>query len=167
MKDTRNQKTLHTGSHILCKNKILMMERINRMYIFLMFQLNTQYIETSDFETRSMTKLSTEILSSEVIQTISSPHIIHCIDKCTSSNIESGCNTIRYQTVTNKCELVLRDVAQEDICPVPAEKRKREVEENIMSDELQTSLVFSLSVLNPTGKYRNSTNCYVYDMFPS
>ena len=140
-----------------------MMERIKRMYLFLIFQLNNKYIETSNFETRSMTKLSTEILSSEVIQTISSPHIIHCIDKCTSSNIEFGCNTIRYEKVTNKCELVLRDVAQEDICPVLAEKRKRETEENIMSEELQTSLVFSLSVLNPTGKYRDITNRYVYD----
>ena len=142
-----------------------MMGRIDRMYLFLMFQLNNEYIETSNFETRSMTKLSTEILSSEVIQTISSPHIIHCIDKCTSSNVESGCNTIRYEKVTNKCELVLRDVAQEDICPVLAEKRKRETEENIMSEELQTSLVFSLSAVNPTGKYKDSIYNYVKHRF--
>ena len=127
-----------------------------------MLQLNIIYIETSNFETRSMTKLSAEILSSEVIQTISSPHIIHCIDKCTSSSVESGCNTIRYQKVANKCELVLRDVAQEDICPAIAEKKKRETEENAIPEDLQSSsLVFSLSAINPTGKYKDSIDNYV------
>ena len=142
------------------------MGRINRLYLFLMFQLNTNYIETTNFETRSMTKLTAEILSSEVIQTISSPHIIHCIDKCTSSNVESGCNTIRYEKVTNKCELVLRDVALEDICPVIAEKKKRETEENAIPEEIQSpSLVFSLSAINPTGKYKDSINNYLNHRF--
>jgi hypothetical protein len=101
--------------------------------------LFSKYFVTGEFECTAMTKSSTVIHPEEVENIITSPHIVHCIEKCKELTSPSTCNIIEFNKAAATCLLAHKNIVQ-DICPVSHEKRKRSVES---SDDLSVIDTFS------------------------
>ena len=81
--------------------------------IFGVLLLLINYTKSSRFELSSMRSSMDDILPEDVIRSITSPHIFHCIEKCKELSNPSACNSIKFDPITSTCVLAYRVIADD------------------------------------------------------
>ena len=81
--------------------------------VFGVLLLLINYSKSSRFELSSMRSSMDDILPEDVIRSITSPHIFHCIEKCKELSNPSACNSIKFDPITSTCVLAYRVIADD------------------------------------------------------
>ena len=81
--------------------------------VFGILLLLINHTKSSMFELSSMRSSMYDILPEDVIRTIMSPHIFHCIDKCKELSNPSTCNSIKFDPIASTCILAYRVITDD------------------------------------------------------
>ena len=81
--------------------------------VFGVLLLLINHTKSSTFELSSMRSSMDDILPEDVIRSVTSPHIFHCIDKCKELSNPSTCNSIKFDPIASTCILAYQVVADD------------------------------------------------------
>ena len=81
--------------------------------VFGVLLLLINHTKSSTFELSSMRSSMDDTLPEDVIRSVTSPHIFHCIDKCKELSNPSTCNSIKFDPIASTCILAYRVIADD------------------------------------------------------